>query len=96
MEAYQEKKLFLRCSCDTEALEFQFITLDTFNKEIETEMWIAYWQMGYNDPKTLSIWTKLKMAFHVLKNGTLYGDQVILSKTNILKLKEWINSLEVE
>lgn len=95
MEVYQGKRLFLECNCEAEALEFKYI-MDDPDSDDGKELWVALWQIGYSDPKTISLWTKLKMAFHVLKKGTLYGDQVILNKTNILRLKEWVNSLEVK
>ena len=52
-------------------------------------MWyISFWQRGYI---TETPWKyRLKCIWHILKNGTPYGDEVILEKKDMLELKEYL------
>lgn len=78
----KNKKLHLTCECHTHELHFE--------KDFEEDMWyISFWQRGYGSESSLRY--KLKCIWHILKTGTPYGDEVILNKSDLIKLKEYID-----
>jgi hypothetical protein len=77
----KDNELHLSCSCHSHELHVE--------KDHEDDMWyISFWQRGYI---TETPWKyRLKCIWHILKNGTPYGDEVILEKKDMLELKEYL------
>ena len=75
--------LHLTCDCHTHELHFE--------KDFEDEMWyVSFWQRGYASETS---WVyRLKCIWQILKTGRPYGDEVILSKEDLLKLDEYIKN----
>lgn len=84
-----ESSLFLKCDCETEGLEFKYLSAENNIDEI----YVSFWQFGYG---TVNLWQRLKWMFYILRKGTIYGDQVILNKDKILELQKWLTDLEVK
>ena len=73
--------LHLTCECHTHELHFE--------KDFEDEMWyVSFWQRGYAEQSSWSY--RLRCIWHILKTGRPYGDEVILNKEDLIKLREYI------
>lgn len=93
-----ETKLFVECNCGGEALAFEvnnndFIDKEKYPEADDIELWISLWTQGYRDPKTISFWQKIKLAFHVLEYGTLYSDQIIIDMKKVETIRNYLNSI---
>lgn len=75
--------LHLTCDCHTHELHFE--------KDFEDEMWyVSFWQRGYT---TDNPWKyRFRCIWQILKTGRPYGDEVILNKSDLEKLQEYINT----
>jgi len=80
-----DKELFLNCSCHSEAIKFNY------NIE-ENNLEISFYQQGLN-PRTRSFKEKLRWIWHIIRNKTIYGDQVILNLDSIKKLSSFVNEI---
>ena len=78
----KNNKLHLTCECHTHELHLE--------SDHELNMWyISFWQRGYATESSFSY--KLKCIWHILKHGRPYGDEVILNKDDLIKLKKYID-----
>lgn len=78
----KENELHLTCSCHSHELHIE--------KDHEDDMWyVSFWQRGYI---TETSWKyKLKCIWYILKHGRPYGDEVVLEKKDLIKLKEYMD-----
>lgn len=80
-----QKRLFVKCSCSGEALEF------VWDKE-NNMMDIAMWKQGFNTYR-LSWHEKLRWIWHIIIKGDIWTDCIILDKKDVVKVKKYFNSL---
>ena len=74
-------KLFVECDCNSEAIVVE--------KQDDGEIWFSFWQEGlFNKKYTFK--QKLQLIKCVLKNGNPWVDMVILNKTKIAKLVDFL------
>lgn len=74
--------LHLTCSCHTHELHFE--------KDLEEDIWYSsFWQQGYISDTSYKY--RLKCIWQILKTGRPYGDQVVLDKNDLIKLKNYID-----
>ena len=76
---------FIPCSCETEGL---YIT----KYEDEPETYVAIFKHGYN-PKCKSLWNKVRYIWQIVATGQPFGDDIVLSKSDALRLSSLLNSL---
>lgn len=77
---------FFPCSCHGHALHIMKF-------EDEEECYASIWISGHQNPN----WKyKLRQIWRIIKTGTPYGDEVVLSKEEALNLSKHINSLYAE
>jgi len=74
--------LYLRCSCYSEVL-----ALDYWDDE-DGELCISIYSFDYRR----SWWWRVKLAWTILTGGDNHADQIVLSKEDALKVKEWLNT----
>jgi uncharacterized protein YfkK (UPF0435 family) len=94
MKGFSERKerkkfnssLFLRCGCQSEML-----VLD-YDPELDM-VDISIYEILTSYKYRMSWWQKLRYIYQMLKHGQPYNDQIILNRTQIDQLKEYINSL---
>jgi hypothetical protein len=78
-----------KCSCVGEctAIEIAESDLENPHKELEFCIWKKY-------PEKRNFFDRLCIAFRIIKNGTLYTDQIILDKSTVKTLvddlMQWI------
>jgi hypothetical protein len=71
------------CECHTHSLH-----VEKWNDEESFNF--SFWQRGY---ATQSSWHyRMKCIWYILKNGRPYGDEVIISKKDALKLKTYLEN----
>ena len=77
----KDNELHLACACHSHELHFE--------KDKDVDQWyISFWQRGY---QTETSWIyKIKCIIHILKTGRPYGDEVILDKDDISRLKQYL------
>ena len=80
-----DKELFLNCSCNSEAIKFNY------NIE-ENTLEVSFYQQGLT-PRTRSLKEKVRWIWHIIKNKTIYGDQIILDSKSIKKLSLFMNKI---
>ena len=60
--------------------------------EDEPETYVAIFKHGYN-PKCKSLWNKVRYIWQIIKTGQPFGDDIVLSKSDALRLSSLLNSL---
>jgi len=79
----QKVDMFI-CSCGSEG-----ITIEKFSDE--DELYLSVWERGFSYPMT---WIqRLKHIWQILRNGKLYGDQLVLSPDTARALANKLNEL---
>lgn len=74
--------LHLTCDCHCHELHVE--------KDQDQVLWyISFWQRGYAVETSWSY--RLKCIWYILKNGRPYGDEVVLKKKDLIKLKEYVD-----
>ena len=80
------ESLFLTCDCHSEGVEIQYYHEDNN----DCGYYLNFWKYGISQ-RSYSGWIdRIKFAFKLLINGTLHGDQIILSKKSASKLSDYI------
>lgn len=80
------KVIFLLCNCTSEIL-----TINYYEKEPFVELSIyGYYNSHMNK---LSFSKKMKIIWDLLWNNKIYGDQMILDKSNLRELKDFIEDI---
>jgi hypothetical protein len=80
------KIIFLLCNCTSEVL-----TLNYYEKEQLAELSIySYYNSHINK---LSLTKKLKIIWDLLWNNKTYEDQMVLDKSNLRDLKDFIQDI---
>ena len=81
-EMKKENELHITCDCHTHELHFE--------RDDELGVWyVSFWQRGYASDTPWKY--RLKCIWHILKYGRPYGDEVILSKNSVIKLKKYLD-----
>ena len=88
MEEY-DNSIYLDCACDCEVIRFTKESEEMNDKIFIEELKVAISKRIYYDKP--SLWNRIKFAWKHLLNGSLYYDCIILPKTNVTKLKEFLN-----
>jgi hypothetical protein len=84
---HNEKELHLVCSCYSHELHLE---RDSFFDEGDHLWYGSIWMRGY---KVDSSWKwKLKQMWQILKHGTPYGDEVVLSKEHLEELLVYVQA----
>lgn len=74
------EEIFLPCECHSEVMLFSYSKEDeSFDISIYEHMNTRY-----------SLWFKIKMCWRILRYGTPYGDQLIVTKDNMKKLLRYL------
>lgn len=76
----QNNTIFSLCDCRSEVLVIDY------DKEVSCADLCIYKSVNIY----LSFWQKMRMIFRILTKGTPYSDQIILSKKQLLEVKEFI------
>lgn len=78
---------FFKCSCGSHALHF-------LKFEGETEVYISIW--GNHSNGNMTIWSRLKFCWGLLRHGASHGDDVVLNKEDISKMGKFLSTLNKE
>jgi len=79
--------LYLKCDCYSEGIEFQYYNEDTHDKGF----YVNYWKYGINGRySVVSLWDRIRFAWKLLINGTLHGDQIVLSVEKAKTIKNYL------
>lgn len=78
MVRVDNKDMFIYSACPTEILHVSYDEGDTY---------LAFYSYGVKDNKTPLKW-KLQAIWHIIKYGTPYSDEIILSETGRTMLME--------
>lgn len=76
-------ELHIKCSCHTHELHIE--------RDADMDSWdVSLWVRGYHD---MSPWTwRLRCIWRIIKTGRPYGDAVILDRTQMQELSDYINT----
>jgi len=74
------KEIYIRCDCTTEVMRIEY-------DEEEKQYYISIYE--YKTSK-YPIRQKLKWIWRIFRFGTPYGDQIVVSKEKMDKLKEFL------
>tara|TARA_Y100000593_G_scaffold8026_1_gene14835 strand:+ start:65 stop:349 length:285 start_codon:yes stop_codon:yes gene_type:complete len=80
----KKNKVFIECDCYSEGIMLEYED-DDF-----PHAYISMWKRGIN-PRKMGILWRLKYAWIILTGGELYGDEVILKKESLIKMKSWLD-----
>lgn len=80
-----EKRLFVKCSCSGEALEF------VWHKD-ENVLDVAMWKQGLRSHK-LSWSERFRWIRQILLKGQVWTDYIILEKKDLVQVKKFLNSI---
>ena len=83
---HDDKEIHLACGCGTHELH---ITQDVDIDPNVPPMWYgSFWIRGYKD---IPSWRfKLRCIWYILRNGTPYGDEVVLERSHLQELGEYV------
>lgn len=76
------KEKFFSCECYSEGL-----LLSKYDDE--DSIIFAVLSLSYNK-NHLNLWERIKYCYHVLKNGKIYKDQLILDNDKAKEIAEWL------
>ena len=80
------KTIQLKCQCQSKAIEIQYDKEDT-----DGDYYVSLWKLGgYRSP--MSFKERLRWAWHILKTGTPWADEVILNSEQMDELQSFITS----
>lgn len=80
-----ERVAFLRCECSGHAIELT-------RYEDEEEVSVTVWHAGFRAAD--SFWDRVKLIWNVLRYGTSYVADVILSKEECAKLEFFLKEVQ--
>lgn len=83
-----ENILHLECDCHCHELHAERWV--EFPDVAQDQWFFSFWVRGYTSCSTLKY--KLKCIWHIIRTGQPYGDEVCLSRDQMLKLKYWVDS----
>lgn len=88
----KEKALLTLCSCNGEALMFDFV-----DWEDKHPFWLAVtiWRMGSNN-HIASIWERLKWCWLCLRTGKPYRDEILLEWPQIEAIQQFLIEHEAD
>lgn len=69
------KKEMIQCNCGSEALVLEYD---------DGLVYLSIWERGF--PKR-PFWNKVRMIWRIIRRGTPYGDQMVLSADECLELE---------
>lgn len=82
----QDKSCFILCSCKSEILYL--------NYDAETKLTdMCFYHSIESAQHQMSLWTKIKTIWQVLRKGTIYPDQIVLDKNSTKELCEFLQSI---
>jgi hypothetical protein len=87
----EKPEIFIYCDCHCCGVQVsQFNEIDEL---FFITFWIAEW---YAIPSSIFsiVWQRIKLAFKVLFNGDYFLKELVLSRDNFKKLKDYLNSVE--
>ena len=77
----KDNELHITCGCHTHELHFE--------KDHEEDMWyVSFLQRGYMSENSWKY--RFRCIWQILKTGRPYGDEVILNKSDLIKLQQYI------
>jgi len=79
------EKKYIECTCDTEVLQLRYI-----KGALDHELQLAIYEWGVKNKKT-SFKEKIRMIIKILKTGTFYSDQMILSPDKTIELRDFLS-----
>lgn len=83
----ETKEIYLRCSCGSEILHFEY--------DADVEMHdVAIFEMLRGAHSQLSWRDRFRYCWQVISKGRAYGDCLMLSRANARKLCEYIGECE--
>jgi len=84
--------LFIECDCH--CCGIQVSQFNDSEEPIIISFWVSKW---YAIPANilLLIWKRIQLAIRVLRNGDYFLQDIILSKQNFNKLKEYLNNIKI-
>lgn len=84
----KNKQLFTQCDCGSEVL---FIEYDFEIKMAD----LAIFQTDIASSSKRSLWQRLRYCWQILFHKKPYADQIMLDNQQLLKIKNFINELEL-
>jgi len=86
----ETKEIFLKCECSGCALSVEA------DMELPGDYNIGLWHHGIDFTRKFSWRKRLKLAWQLVRKGTLYKDCVVLSSESVVKLCWFIDETEAE
>jgi len=75
-----ENELYIPCDCSAEVLKIEF-------DEETKQYFISIYEYKSNK---YPISQKLRWIWHIIRYGTPYGDQIVISKEKAYKIGRWL------
>lgn len=85
----QNKIFYMLCDCDSEVLVIKY----------DNELGIAdlaIYESSYSFKSKMSLWQRLRYCWRVFVYKSPYSDQIVLNKTHLIRLKNFISNLDLE
>lgn len=80
-----DKKIYIDCDCHSEGLILE--------KEEETgEVYLSIFEIGSNEDHTMTWKQRIRSAWRILRKGSPYGDQIVLSKKSQNDIVNFLNT----
>ena len=84
----KDGELHITCDCHAHELHIERDDISTPGGTTTKNWYVSFWQCGYHS--TVSWRWQLKCIWKILQTGTPYGDEVILSRSQMQELYDYI------
>jgi hypothetical protein len=79
---------FFPCKCMTEGM-----LVTHFENDEDNDIYLSMYSVGLYSPKP-SLWFRIKQAWRILRKGTVYDDELILSPENAKELGDYLTNIK--
>lgn len=89
----KNKTIFIECDCGTHVLKVESVVdfLDDNNHYMQ-DIQLAMFTYGEHVPKD-SFWKRVKYCWNYFRRGTIFSDQLCLSKDEAIKLANFLSEV---
>lgn len=84
MEKQKDREEYFKCGCFSEGM-----LVTNFHDEPD-HFYFSYWRLG-KSPRKMPLWVRIKYAIKLLFKGDIYEDEVILTRDETKRLKNWLH-----
>jgi len=85
---FEPTQKFFPCQCMSEGMLVSY-----FENDSDGDIYLAMFSSGLYIPKP-SLWHRIKQAWRIIKDGSVFDDELILNQKNAKELGEYLISIK--